>query len=454
MDWKQKEKGVLAVKRSHLSGGVLAVAALVAAMVASAAYGIATATGPLSFRSCVSQGGGAPCTAISTLDSPRGLSMSDDNTRVFVAENASNSVSIIQRVRGAGNLVTFNPSPCVSEAGTAPCVQGHGLTGAIATAAIVSNAYVVSTTPGAVAVLKKASGGSGRWEYNSCISQGGNDGCTVGHGLAGATSILGSPDRKFVYVGGPGSIAVLKRNPTKGTLTQDAGLPGCVSQGGADNCKNVDYLPDTVRDMAISSNGAFLYAAASTPGSGAVVVFSRDKATGALTKIACVNSGATNGCAGANALVRPMGVTIDASGGGGKSVYVAANGSNAVAVFARNVTTGALTQLGGTSGCVSEGGAGGCTPAIGLTAPTAVRVYKTGVPVYVLTSDGVASFQRSKATFVLTQYPGTGGCINAGSTDGCLGAGSLAGATGLAFAIKTIYVTGVTGDTITQLHIQ
>ena len=46
------------------------------------------------------------------------------------------------------------------------------------------------------------------------------------------------------------------------------------------------------------------------------------------------------------------------------NVYVASEVSNAVAVFSRNSTTGALTQLPDKSGCVSEGGsAGTCTDA-------------------------------------------------------------------------------------------
>jgi DNA-binding beta-propeller fold protein YncE len=68
-------------------------------------------------------------------------------------------------------------------------------------------------------------------------------------------------------------------------------------------------------------------------------------------------------------------------------VYVASEGSNAVAVFSRNLSTGALTQLSSTNGCVSETGTSGAgADGPRCKSPTGVRVSPDGHSVV----DGVA----------------------------------------------------------------
>jgi hypothetical protein len=256
-----------------------------------------------------------------------------------------------------------------------------------------------------------------------------------------------------VYVGGPGSIAVFKRDPT-GKLTQLAGQDGCINNDGSDGCaQSQKPIPDTVRDLITSKNGKFLYAAASDPGSGAVLVYPRSS-TGVLSpEGSCVNAGGTNGCAAAErALVKPMGLAIGV-GNGGNSLYVAANGSNAIAVFT-GVPTGNLHQLLGSSGCVSQGGTDGCTPAIGLTAPKRVLVYKTGSFVFAVAGDGVASFKRSKQAETLTQLPSTDACITETGGGGCAQGDGLAGASDFISTIKTLYVTGAAGDSVAQLRMR
>ena len=81
----------------------------------------------------------------------------------------------------------------------------------------------------------------------------------------------------------------------------------------------------------------------------------------------------------------------------GKSVYVAAVNSDAVARLNRNTTTGAITQPAGSAGCVSETGAGPCADGHGLVAPRSVAVSADGKSVYVASygSDAVARFNRA-----------------------------------------------------------
>src|ERR671935_889053 len=68
-----------------------------------------------------------------------------------------------------------------------------------------------------------------------CVSEGGSQGCAVGHSLTGPTSVAVSPDGKSVYVASyvDNAVARLNRNTTTGAITQPAGSAGCVSDGGS-----------------------------------------------------------------------------------------------------------------------------------------------------------------------------------------------------------------------------
>jgi DNA-binding beta-propeller fold protein YncE len=81
-----------------------------------------------------------------------------------------------------------------------------------------------------------------------------------------------------------------------------------------------------------------------------------------------------------------------------KSVYTASGDSNAVARLNRNTTTGAITQPGGSAGCVSENALPGpCTDGHGLVKPLSVEVSADGRSVYAasLRSDAVARLNRA-----------------------------------------------------------
>jgi len=140
---------------------------------------------------------------------------------------------------------------------------------------------------------------------NACVSstgssEAGANSCQVGRGLAHAESVTVSPDGRFVYVGsyagstGP-SLTAFSRNPTTGALTQLPGAAGCYtpdgsSQAGPNTCTQVLELGNgDGRDLAITSDGRFAYMVnqhqdGSTPVAG-IVLFSRDPTTGVLTQL-------------------------------------------------------------------------------------------------------------------------------------------------------------------------
>ena len=87
------------------------------------------------------------------------------------------------------------------------------------------------------------------------------------------------------------------------------------------------------RSVAISADGRSAYVASAF--SHAVAVFARDRRTGALTQLpgaAGCASRSEQGCAGGRALAGAQSVAISADG---RSAYVASHGSDAVGVFAR-----------------------------------------------------------------------------------------------------------------------
>jgi 6-phosphogluconolactonase (cycloisomerase 2 family) len=92
---------------------------------------------------------------------------------------------------------------------------------------------------------------------------------------------------------------------------------------------------------------------------------------------------------------------------------VAAQNNNAVVSFARETTTGALTQLPGAGGLHrGEQGTGvTCASGRGLKGPIRVAVSPDGQHVYVASKDSnaVVSLARNVTTGALTQLPGLAG---------------------------------------------
>lgn len=210
-------------------------------------------------------------------------------------------------------------------------------------------------------------------------------------GLFFANGVAASPDGAYVYVTGSldNAVSVLSRNPTTGALTQ--------VEIKRDGMGGVDGLL-FASGVAISSNGAHVYVAGHDDD--AVAVFSRNPTTGALTfvEVKKDGSGGVDGLNGAGSVkVSPEGA----------HVYVTSDVDNAVAVFSRNSTTGALTFVE-----VKKDGSGGVD---GLLFASEVTVSPDGAHVYVASTadSAVAVFRRDpttgKLTFLEVKQDGVGG---------------------------------------------
>jgi 6-phosphogluconolactonase (cycloisomerase 2 family) len=297
--------------------------------------------------------------------------------------------------------------------------------------------------------LTELSGTTGCFTFNGASEDGAGT-CSQARGLAEGESAIVSPDGKNVYVGSyrdtspvvePG-FAVFSRNSSTGALTQLAGTAGCLtpdgaSTAGAGTCTKARGLISNDgdgHDIAFSSDGRWAYIAAqnNVSGHGAVLIFQRDPATGALTQAAgtagCITTdGASQDGAGMcqtdATLSEPQGVAMSSDD---RFLYVTDYGTtNRIHVFARNTTTGALTDV----QCLSEAVApSGCTTGRTLGDSEYLTLSPNGR--YAYSGDyftGMSIFDRNPSSGLLTQKAGTAGCI---TTDGKDDAGNSTCAVG------------------------
>lgn len=323
-------------------------------------------------------------------------------------------------------------SPVRGLAGPAAFLGSH----AIAVSPDGKNVYVASSRSNAIAIFTR-NARTGKLTQRSgvagCIGARGADGCATAIGLAGPNSVAVSPDGKDVYATSVASntVVILRRSTSTGSLTQLGSGAGCIANVATPGCATGRALagPDIV---AVSPDGKSVYVGA-FKGSG-LAVFSRNTTTGALTQptdtTGCIVETPTTGCTTALALANPEGITVS---GNGANVYVAAPGSSAVDAFTRNTSTGALTQPTDGSGCIVSSPLVGCTLGVQLGGADAVIASPNDASVYVtaLTSNSVTAFSRT-STGQLTQLSGTSACLINLLAVGCSLARELGGPEGLA----------------------
>jgi DNA-binding beta-propeller fold protein YncE len=372
-------------------------------------------------------------------------------TALAVPAGASGSSTQEQGVRHAasrGKLVQLSGSRgCLVDrsapsrsCGTARALQGPGPflgSRAVALSPDGRNLYVASSRSDALAIFDrnaKAGTLTQRKGTAGCIAARGAGGCATAIGLDGPNSVAVSPDGKNVYATSRASSAltVFRRNPSNGALRQLTGN-GCISSLPLPGCALGRALegPDVV---TLSPDGENVYVGAFF--GNAVAMFDRDASTGALAQPAdttgCITEAPTADCATGLALASPEGMAIS---GDGEDVYVATAVSNAVVVLARDQSTGALTEAADGSGCIVDVPLAGCTTGLQLSGANAVAVSPDDDDVYVtsLLSNSVTSFTRSNQS-VLTQKPGTTGCLVDLVAVGCSHGESLSAPEGVAVA--------------------
>ncbi len=282
-------------------------------------------------------------------------------------------------------------------------VQGaktiDGLADAFATAVSADgqHVYVCSGIGGlvesdnAVAVFARAA--DGRLTFVEALFD--DDDAGTADGLRSCRDVEVSPDGKHVYTAGfsDNKVGIFSRDSATGELTFESVVEDGVGLDGIGGTESI----------AITADGAFVFVAGWIDD--AVVAFSRDPATGALT----FEDSVEEGVGGVTGLVQPFKVAVS---GGGEHVYTAAgqnqnfpNGSDAVAVFEWDAVQGDLVFV----DAYFEGQVQGADTIDGLHRASSVAVSPDGAHVYATggleplgDQDWIAVFSRDSVTGELT----------------------------------------------------
>jgi DNA-binding beta-propeller fold protein YncE len=349
------------------------------------------------------------------LEGARRVVVSPDGKSVYVASFDANAVAIFDRDPATGALrQKAGKAGCISEDGTrGACQRDRALRTAngivvspdgksVYVAAQGISRSLLGSPNGALAVLARdpatgalrpIGGAAG------CFSKDGSGGaCHKDPAIGSAYEVSLSPDGRNVYVISADSndIAIFARHPASGQLSPKPSAYACVTGIRGSACPEVRRF-GADGQLVVSPDGKSAYV---TSVLGAVAIFDRDPATGALRqkagKAGCVAEGGMHTCRKGRALKEAQGIAISPDG---SSLYVTSYTNALLAVFDRDPTTGELTQKHGAAGCVSRNGTDGtCGRGSGFGASTGVTVSPEGTSVYVASagSGAVAIFDRSE----------------------------------------------------------
>ena len=384
----------------------------------------------------------------------RAIQISPDGRNVYVASSGSDAIAVFQRNRRSGVLSqAAGKAGCVTAKSNSNCGPAIGLRGpnSIAVSPDGRNVYATSRDSGSITAFKRNSstGALKQLGQGGCISGPAITGCQTGRALDGPDVVTISPDGDNVYVGSffGNALAVFDRKAS-GALTQPADETGCITDAVTSGCAQGLAL-DSPEGMAVSGDGKNVYVA--TAVSNAVLNFSRDASTGALTQATdgtgCIVDSALTGCTTGTNISGANAVAVSP---GGHDVYVTSLISTSLTSFSRS--SGDIFQLPGTSGCVLWLGGNGCSPGRALRAPEGLALSPDGANVYVtaFSSGAVAVMDRDRQTGTVVQKSGGGGCLTVQSIAKCRRGRMLAGASSVVVSAngRHVYTTAFNSNSV------
>jgi 6-phosphogluconolactonase (cycloisomerase 2 family) len=348
------------------------------------------------------------CTRAAALKSPQTVLLSPDERFAYTPSNSAQAITLFRRSPG-GALSRFG---CVSSV-TPGCQKAVNTVWAFGIAIPPDGRSLYLTTTAPTNTLDQftrdpASGAIAQLAgKDACLGH--DAACTPTANLNTPRGIVFSPDSRFVYVTAfsGNDVAVLSRDAATSRLTPVS----CVRQGAATTaCPGSAHNLDGATDIEMSPDGRAVYVTSFR--GDAITSFARDPQTGALLESGCWAEGGKGGCAAARGLDGAYDLAISRDG---RSVYVAARFSRAIATFARDGASGRLAQAAGAAGCVAEAGRDGCRPSThpSLHGVRGVTVSPDGRNVYAgaFSASALSIFRRSASTGALRQLPGRFGCI-------------------------------------------
>jgi len=273
-----------------------------------------SATGAISEVGCLSSdgtdgrdGASGACVQTPSLLGADGVTVSPDGSAVFVTTNISASVVAFARDPATGSLsglgcFQYRP-PHGSKCPPANVFPGSG---AVLTSADGKALYMASPTEGSISTLiagevtsPSATAGSGvtvasifgllgttEFLGNPCVAVNGFDGsCGVGVATRGLDALALSPDGAELYAAAPGSEAVdVFTHDASGTLTESS----CLKVSAPPGLCRSSRLMNSPTQLSISPDGRNVYVADGSENEGRVDVLARDPSTGALSDASCV----------------------------------------------------------------------------------------------------------------------------------------------------------------------
>jgi DNA-binding beta-propeller fold protein YncE len=374
------------------------------------------------------------CARVRALNGPgpflgsHALAISPDGRNVYVASSPSNAIAIFTRNARTGGLTQRSGTAgCIALLGRGGCAKAIalGAPNSVAVSADGKNVYATSLAANAVVSFRRNPSTGALAQLGNatgCVANVPTTGCTTGRALDGPDVVTVSPDGTSVYAGAfaGSAIAVFSRNPATGALAQAADATGCVVATPVAGCSTGTALGNP-EGLVVSPNGSNVYVAA--PGSNALDTLTRNTSTGALMQATdgtgCVVDVALTGCTTGRQLAGADAVAISPNGA---TVYVTSALSNTVTTFAVAAPGGQLTQLSGTSACVVNLLAVGCSLGRTLSDPEGLAVSPDGANVYAAAfqSNALDVFNRNSSSGAVIQKPRAPGCLIGAATPTCI----------------------------------
>jgi len=254
----------------------------------------------------------------------------------------------------------------------------------------------------------------------------------------------------------PAQSAPAQDFPASASFAQLAGTSGCLLQPGFENdegCARARAVrAATALEVTPDQRQVYVVSGVEPDGSNAIAGFARQQATGALTAAGCVSDAGGDGRVGTDGFCTDgdalRGASDLAITPDGRFVYVVASSSSGVTWFERDATTAALTQR----GCLIVFARGDrCGAAGALIGASGVDVSADGAHVYVTaaTDGAVTVFGRDQETGALHEVM----CVSdTGSEGRCVNGTGLAGASSVVVAADgaDVYVTAAASGAVTS----